>query len=99
MSEQQRQTRDLHETFIDRKFRLIVETIERACAAGGPALRKGLAPAGLARAIELAARGLDLKKADETALADLALSIRLMVAGAFDETPGGARPRTLRRRP
>ena len=99
LSEHQRQARDLYQTFIDRKFRLIVDTIERAGAAGGPALRKGLAPAGLARAIELAARGFDLKKADDGALADLALSIRLMVAGAFDETPRAAKPRALRRRP
>ena len=90
--------RYLYQTFNDRKFRLIVDTIERAGVAGGPALRKGLAPAELARAIELAARGFGLKKADDGALADLALSIRLMVAGAFDETPGAAKPRALRRR-
>jgi AcrR family transcriptional regulator len=99
MSEHQRQAGDLYQTFIDGKFRLIVDTIERAGALGGPGLRKGLTPAGLARAIELAARGFDLKKAGAGALADLALSIRLMVAGAFDETPRAAKPRALRRRP
>jgi AcrR family transcriptional regulator len=99
MSEHQRQAGDLYQTFIDGKFRLIVDTIERAGAVGGPGQRKGLTPAGLARAIELAARGFDLKKAGAGALADLALSIRLMVAGAFDETPRAAKPRALRRRP
>ena len=49
LSEQQRQTRDLHQGFLDRKLSLIAGAIERACAAGKVVLRKGVTPAGLAR--------------------------------------------------
>ena len=49
LSEQQRQTRDLHQSFIDRKLSLIAGAIERARAAGKVALRDGVTPVGLAR--------------------------------------------------
>jgi AcrR family transcriptional regulator len=99
MSEHRRQTRDLHETLIDQKFKLIVKTVERACAAGAAPLRDGVTPIELARCVELAAHGFDLKSADASTLADLARSIRLLVAGAVAETPRAAKPRTSRRRP
>ena len=98
LSEGQRQTDDLHRRFAAEKFSLIVATIERACAAGGLALRKGLAPAELARSIELAARGLELDKADGNALGDLERSIRLTVAGALAETRYATKPKAPRRR-
>ena len=41
LSEQQRQTRDLHQSFLDRKLSLIAGAIERARAAGKVALREG----------------------------------------------------------
>ncbi len=94
LSEEQRQTRDLHQTFVDRKFSLITDAIERARAAGKIVLRDGVTPAELARSIELAAHGLDLKSANAGALADLERSVRLMVAGAI----AGA-PETIERRP
>ena len=99
MSEHQRQTRDLLQTFIDQKFKLIVGTIERVCAANKLTLREGLTPADLARCIELASRGVNLKQADEGALGDLERSVRLLIGGAIAETPQMAKPRTLRRRP
>ena len=98
MSEHQRQTRDLLQTFIDQKFKLIVGTIERVCAANKITLHEGLTPADLARCIELASRGVNLKQADEGALGDLERSVRLLIGGAIAETPQMAKPRTLRRR-
>jgi AcrR family transcriptional regulator len=99
MSEQQRQTRDLHQTFLDRKFSLIAGAIERAHAAGKVVLRDGVTPAELARSIELAAHGLDLKKGDANALADLERSVRLMVAGAIEAAPEAVQRRPSRRLP
>ncbi len=87
LSEEQRQTRDLHQIFVDHKFSLIVGAIERARAAGKVALRVGMTPVELARSVELAAQGLDLKKADARVLADLERSVRLMVAGAIAAAP------------
>jgi AcrR family transcriptional regulator len=90
LSEEQRQTRDLHQSFVDRKLNLIAGAIERARAAGKVALSDSMTPVELARAVELAAHGLDLKTADASALADLERSVRLMVAGAVAaaaETP------------
>jgi AcrR family transcriptional regulator len=97
--EHQRQTRDLHQTFIDLKFRLIVGTIERVCAADTATLRDGVSPIELARCVELAAYGFDIQKADANLLADLARSIRLMVAGAVVETPQLTEPQAPRSRP
>jgi AcrR family transcriptional regulator len=99
LSEHQRQTRDLHQTFIDQKFRLIVGTIERVCAADTATLRDGVSPIELARCVELAAHGFDIQKADANLLADLARSIRLMVAGAVVETPQLTEPQAPRSRP
>jgi AcrR family transcriptional regulator len=99
LSEHQRQTRDLHQTFIDQKFRLIVGTIERVCAAGTATLCDGVTPIELARCVELAAHGFDIQKADANLLADLARSIRLMVAGAVVETPQLTEPQAPRSRP
>jgi AcrR family transcriptional regulator len=99
LSEHQRQTSDLLQRFAGEKFALIVETIERVCAANDLALRNGLTSAELARCIELAAQGFGFKKADEGALGDLERSIRLLVAGAVAETPQAAKPQTLRSRP
>ena len=99
LSEHQRQTRDLHQTFIDQKFRLIVGTIEHVCAADTATLRDGVSPIELARCVELAAHGFDIQKADANLLADLARSIRLMVAGAVVETPWATEPRALWSRP
>jgi AcrR family transcriptional regulator len=87
LSEQQRQTRDLHQNFADHKLSLIAGAIERARDAGKVALRDGVTPAELARAIELAAHGLDLKKAGASALVDLERCVRLMVAGAIAPAP------------
>src|SRR5208282_4105922 len=42
LSEEQRQTRGLHQIFVDHKFSLIVGAIERARAAGKVALRVGM---------------------------------------------------------
>ena len=99
LSEQQRQTRDLHQSFLDRKLSLVASAIERACAAGKVALRDGMTPVELARSVELAAHGLDLKKADASALVDLERSIRLMVAGAIAAAPEAVERRPLRRQP
>ncbi len=99
MSEQQRQTRDLHQSFIDRKMSLTVSAIERARAAGKVALRVGMTPVELARSVELAAHGLDLKKADASVLVDLERSVRLMVAGAIAVAPEATERRHLRRQP
>jgi AcrR family transcriptional regulator len=87
MSEQRRQTQDLHQSFVDRKVGMIVSTIERVCAESRLTLRDGMAPIELARCIELAAHGLDLSKADASLLADLERSIRLLVAGALAVAP------------
>ena len=46
-----------------------------------------MTPVELARSVELAAHGLDLKKADASALVDLERSVRLMVAGAIAAAP------------
>jgi AcrR family transcriptional regulator len=99
LSEQQRQTRDLHQGFLDRKLSLIAGAIERACVAGKVVLRKGVTPAGLARSVELAAHGLDPKRADASAFADLDRSLRLMVAGALAATPEMSHRRPSRREP
>jgi AcrR family transcriptional regulator len=99
LSEQQRQTRDLHQGFLDRKLSLIAGAIERASAAGKVVLRKGVTPAGLARSVELAAHGLDLKKADASAFADLDRSLRLMVAGALAAAPETAQRPPSGRKP
>ncbi len=99
LSEEQRQTRDLHQIFVDHKFSLIVGAIERARAAGKVALRVGMTPVELARSVELAAQGLDLKKADARVLADLERSVRLMVAGAIAAAPDIADRRHSRRQP
>jgi AcrR family transcriptional regulator len=98
LSEHQRQTQDLLQTFIGQKSRLIVETIERVLASDQATIRESMTPIELARCVELAAHGFELKKADASLL-DLARSIRLMVAGAIAETPAAAKPRALRRRP
>ena len=87
LNEQRRQTQDLHQSFVDRKVGMIVGTIERVCAAGKLNLRDGVTPIELARCIDLAARGLDLSKADASLLADLERSIRLLVAGALAAPP------------
>jgi AcrR family transcriptional regulator len=87
LNEQRRQTQDLHQSFVDRKVGMIVGTIERVCAAGKLNLRDGVMPIELARCIDLAARGLDLSKADASLLADLERSIRLLVAGALAAPP------------
>jgi AcrR family transcriptional regulator len=98
LSEEQRQTRDLHQSFIDRKYAMIAGAIERARGAGGVALREGVTPVELARAVELAAHGVDLKKADSHALVDLERSIRLMVAGAVAAAPEAVERRPARRK-
>jgi AcrR family transcriptional regulator len=98
LSEHQRQTQDLLQTFIEQKSRLIVKTIERVLAADKATLREDMTPTELARCVELAAHGFDLKKAD-TSLLDLARSIRLMVAGAIAQTPHLTKPRALRSTP
>ena len=98
LSEHQRQTADLLQRFSDEKLALIVETIERACAANGLTLMDGLTAAELARCIELASHGFGFQKADGALLADLQRSIRLLVAGAVAEAPRVARPRSLRSR-
>ena len=87
LSEQQRQTRDLHQSFIDRKLSLITGAIERTLAAGKIALRDGMTPVELARSVELAANGLNLKRAEASVLVDLERSVRLMVAGATAAAP------------
>lgn len=99
LSEQQRQTRDLHQSFVDRKLNLIAGAIERACAAGKVALRDGVTPVELARSVELAAHGLDLKKADASVLVDLERTVRLMVAGAIASAPEAIELRHSRREP
>jgi AcrR family transcriptional regulator len=98
LSEEQRQTRDLHQSFVEHKFAMIAGAIERAHAAGNIALREGVTPVELARSVELAAHGLDLKKADQGALVDLERSIRLMVAGATAAAPEAIERRSLRRK-
>jgi AcrR family transcriptional regulator len=95
LSEHQRQTQDLLQAFIDQKFRLIVETIERGLATDKTTLREDIAPTELAHCVELAAHGFEIKKA-EASLLDLARSIRLMVAGAIAETPRLTKHRALR---
>ncbi len=98
LSEQKRQTRDLHQSFVDRKLAMIAGAIERARATGKVVLREGVTPGELARAVELAAHGLDLKKADPDALLDLERSIRLMVAGAVAAAPKAIERRRARRK-
>jgi len=98
MSEQQRQTRDLYQTFLDRKLSLTQGAIERALATGEVVLREGLTARDLARSIELAALGLDLKTTGAGALADLERSIRLMVGGAVAAAPEAARRLAARRK-
>jgi AcrR family transcriptional regulator len=99
LSEHKRQTRDLYQTFVDHKLSLIAGSIERACAAGKTTLRDGMTPVELARSVELAARGLDLKTADLSLLGDLERSIRLMVAGALTAEPRAIERRPSRRQP
>lgn len=89
--EHKRQTEDLHDRFAAQKLGVIEGAVERALSAGQVVLREGLTTADLARAIELAARGLDLKTGGAGALADLERSIRLMVAGAVAAPPEAAR--------
>jgi AcrR family transcriptional regulator len=92
LSEHKRQTRDLYQSFVEHKLSLVAGAIERACAAGKATLRDGMTPVELARAIELAAHGLDLKTADASLIVDLERSIRLMVAGAIAPAPLNRRP-------
>jgi AcrR family transcriptional regulator len=99
LSEHQRQTGDLLQRLTAEKFGMIVGTIERACVANALTLRNGLTAAELARCIELAAHGFGLRKADADPFADLARSIRLLVAGAIAEAPRTAKPRASRSRP
>jgi AcrR family transcriptional regulator len=87
LSEHKRQTRDLYQSFVEHKLSLIAGAIERACAAGKATLRDGMTPVELARSIELAAYGLDLRTANASRLVDLERSIRLMVAGAIAAQP------------
>ncbi len=82
LAEHKRQTEDLHQKFVERKLGLILGAVERAQCAGKIALREGLTPLELARSLEMAIHGLDLKTAGPGAFADLERSIRLMVAGA-----------------
>jgi AcrR family transcriptional regulator len=99
LSEHKRQTRDLYQSFVDHKLSLITGAIERACAAGKKTLRDGMTPVELARSVELAARGLDLKTADLSLLGDLERSIRLMVAGALTAEREAIERRPSRRQP
>jgi AcrR family transcriptional regulator len=99
LSEHKLQTRDLYQSFVEHKLSLIAGAIERACAAGKATLRDGMSPVELARSIELAAHGLDLKTVDASLLVDLERSIRLMVAGAIAEAPESIDRRPLRREP
>jgi AcrR family transcriptional regulator len=99
LSEHQRQTQDLLQRFATEKFDLIAGTIERASAAKRLALRNGLTPAELGRCVELASHGFGAQKVDEGALADLARTIRLLIAGAVAETTKATKPQSLRRRP
>ena len=84
LSEQQRQSRDLHKVYAERKLRMFVETIERF-GARGLKLRDGTTPADLARCIKLVTGGFETRLADDATLADLDCAIRLLVAGASDE--------------
>jgi AcrR family transcriptional regulator len=97
LAEHKRQTEDLYQRFADQKLSLIASAIERARAVGEVALRDGMTPVELARSIELAARGLDLKKVDARVLLDLERSIRLMVAGATAAAPEAIERRASRR--
>jgi AcrR family transcriptional regulator len=97
LSEEQRQTRDLQQSFVDRKLNLIAGAIERARAAGKVSLRDGVTPVELARSVELAAHGLDFRKGDKGALVDLDRSVRLMVAGAVVGAPEATTRRPARR--
>ena len=99
MSEHQRQTRDLHQRFAQQKSDLIAGTIARVTAANGLVLRDGMTPAELARCVELASRGVGLQKADESGLADLERSIRLLIRGAVAETPQPNKPKARKGRP
>jgi len=87
LSEQQRQTRDLQQSFIEHKMSLLVGTIERVRAAKGLTLRPGMTPVDVARCIQLVTRGFDLQQTDASLLSDLRRTIRLLVAGALPAAP------------
>ena len=97
LSEHQRQTRDLYQSFIEHNADLRVETIERVCAAQNLALRDGMTSRDLARCIQIAIRGFNDMRLDTSVLRELDQIVRLLVAGAIGSAAPKSRAKPTRR--
>lgn len=95
LSERQRQTRDLYQSFNDQKLELLVQTITSFCAASGDVLRDNITPLELARSLEFAMHGFELQKADKNLLSDLVRVVRLIIAGALISNPSPSTGSTM----
>jgi AcrR family transcriptional regulator len=82
LSERQSQTRDLIQSFQDQNVKFHESTIDRVCRERKLTLREAMSAADLARAIQIAVRGVDDLKLKTDFIEDLTRVIRLIVAGA-----------------
>lgn len=83
LSERQSQTRDLIQRFAEQSQTLHIATIERVCRSRGVSLRENMAPADLARAIQIAVSGFDDLRFKASFLDDLRRVVALIVTGAL----------------
>lgn len=102
LSERQSQARDLIQSFQDQNVKFHESTIARICREQGVTLRDRMSAADLARAIQIAVRGVEDLKLKANFLDDLQRVIRLIVTGAVIETaarPRKAKPMSARKKP
>ncbi len=91
LSERQSQTRDLIQSFQDQNVKFHESTIDRICREQNLKLRDRMSAADLARAIQIAVRGVEDLKLKADFLDDLQRVVRLIVTGAVTEA--AAKPR------
>jgi AcrR family transcriptional regulator len=91
LSEHRRQSEDLHQIFVEKEYRLFVETIDRF-RERGVRLDAGMTSANLARCIQLAAHGAKADMVGEAGPSDLERIVRLLVRGATVPSEDGETP-------
>lgn len=82
LSERQSQARDLIQSFQDQNLKFHVSTIERICGERNLTLRDGMSATDLARAIQIAVRGVEDLKLSAQFLDDLRRVVSLIAEGA-----------------
>jgi AcrR family transcriptional regulator len=90
VSERQSQARDLIQSFQDQNLKFHESTIDRICREQNLKLRDRISAADLARAIQIAVRGVEDLKLKASFLDDLQRVVRLIVTGAVTATEAAA---------